>query len=489
MPLSKSKIFLTLVLSFIAGIFLGHWLNLEIMAFAAMIFIAVGSLFWQCKLFRLAMISGLVLLAGSYRYISTVSAFALPGSGKQEFRATICEEPDIRSDKTLLTLCDFTIAGQMAGYKVLATVPRVPEFRYGEKVVGTGKIMEPRVGEPGEFSYKDYLSRYAIYAVTYYPQMERVGQGGGKLKSLLLEFKQFFITRVSLVLPEPENAFLSGLLVGAKRGIPDEIMKDFSDTGTTHIIAISGFNITIIAWALDKLLSRFGRRISFVLSLLCIVLFVILTGASSSVVRAGIMGSLGLIALNLGRIYAITNALALTAAIMLGINPKLLMFDVGFQLSFLSLMGLVYLSPLIEPLFAAIPKTPKTYLVATLAAQILTLPVLLYNFDRLSLISPVANILVLPLVPIAMLSGFITGSLSLISPYLGAPAAWLTWFLLASIIKVVDVLASLPFAALNISIPSWLVPVYYFLLFAAMIYAKRVSIFAKINVWKRAQNA
>lgn len=197
MPLSKSKIFLTLVLSFIAGIFLGHWLNLEIMAFAAMIFIAVGSLFWQCKLFRLAMISGLVLLAGSYRYISTVSAFALPGSGKQEFRATLCEEPDIRSDKTLLTLCDFTIAGQMAGYKVLATVPRVPEFRYGEKVVGTGKIMEPRVGEPGEFSYKDYLSRYAIYAVTYYPQMERVGQGGGKLKSLLLEFKQFFITRVS----------------------------------------------------------------------------------------------------------------------------------------------------------------------------------------------------------------------------------------------------------------------------------------------------
>lgn len=492
MSLSKSKVFLFSCLAFVAGIYFGYWLDQKIMAVMAMIFIMSMSLGFRRPSVRLAGLLGLVMLAGAFRADTDGSSGTMAFDGKTDFAAVVCEEPDNRTDKTLLTLCGMTPEGQAElPYRVLATVQRFPEYSYGDAVSGSGKIQAPKDSEePGEFSYRDYLARYGISAVVYYPDLEKGGENNGStVKRSLLEFKRRFVSGIGAILPEPENAFLAGLLVGARRGIPEKVMKDFSDTGTTHIIAISGFNITIIAWCLDKLLSRFGRRLSFFLSLLCIVLFVILTGASASVVRAGVMGILGLIALNLGRVYAITNAFALTAVVMLGLNPKLLLFDVGFQLSFLSLIGLVYLSPVLERYFVRLPKAVAILLLATLSAQLFTLPILIRNFDRLSLVSPLANLLVLPLVPPAMLTGFLTGALAFLSPDLALPSAWASWIILAVIIKIVNILAGLPFAAVDISAGTWFIPVYYsglFFLIAALKHPERLAgAFAKIKTWKK----
>jgi len=188
---------------------------------------------------------------------------------------------------------------------------------------------------------------------------------------------------------------------------------------------------------------------------------VILAGASSSVVRAGIMGSLGLIALNIGRLYAITNALAFTAVVMVFVNPLVLHFDVGFQLSFLALMGLVYLTPMLEPYFERIPKTINKYLIPTIAAQIFTLPILLLNFDRLSLVAPLANLLILPVIPLAMLFGFLTGIVGMIFAPLAMPLAWITWGILTYIIKIVEFISRIPLASLEIN---------YFSIFLAALY-------------------
>lgn len=488
MTLSKSKIFLILCLSFILGIFLGKYSNLEIMALMAMIFIITLALNWSNRNWMIIGFAGLFVVLGMWRFMSSTSEI-IP---KNYFGRTasisgvILQEPDQRSDKTLLTIGNLSINNQKAMGNLLITIARIPEHNYGEELNFTGKIQEPKDAEvKGEFSYRDYLSRYNIWGLVYYPKnIESEFGKANAFKYYLLKVKQKFVATIAQLLPEPQNSFLAGLLVGLRRGIPKDLTEWFNITGTTHIIAISGFNITIIAQSLEKLFQRFGRRISFGIALVAIVMFVILSGASASVVRAGIMGVLGLIALNIGRMRAITNALVFTASVMLFINPKILHFDVGFQLSFLALLGLVYLSPLLEPFFSKVPKVINKFLIPTIAAQIFTLPILLYNFDRLSLVAIITNILILPLIPLSMGVGFFAGILGMIHLYLGQPLAWFVWVILAYIIKVTKFFASLPLAQVTMqNFPIWGVVVYYVLLVLIILRATYPDMF----IWKKPQ--
>ncbi len=452
MMLSKSKIFLIFCLAFIVGVFSGRFLNFTIMALAAMIFIMIISLGWQNRLAMVMGFAGLISLLGAWRFIAEFQQndihmfYGQTVSGQ----GIISEEPDTRPDKVYLTLGSVEINGQKITSKILATVPLFPQREYGEKINFTAKIQEPK--EFPDFNYKNYLSRFGIDAVIYYPQTTtESGNYGNKLKFYILKFKHHWSDNLSLLLPEPQNAFLGGLLLGAKRAIPPELTEGFNITGTSHIVAVSGYNITIIIAGIDWLLRRFlHKRAALIISLCVIAGFVVLTGASASVIRAASMGALLLIALNIGRLYAVANALALSAAIMLLINPQILHFDVGFQLSFAALLGLVYLTPWIEPGFLWMPKYFRRYLVATLAAEAATLPILLFNFGRLSLVAPLANLLVLPAVPLAMLFGFLAGLGSLVWLKLGIPFAGIAWILLTYIIRVVEKLSHLPHAAVSI---------------------------------------
>lgn len=474
MSLSKSKIFLLVCLAFIAGVFLGRFLNLELMVIIAMSFIVVVSLFWNYSWAKVLGLTGIVMILGIFRFTTFERSSDLTNlfSQKVNLSAIIVNEPDARSDKTYLTAGKLFLKGDSFGQRsplsgqILISVPRFPEYAYGDKIEFLGKVVEPKEAEAkGEFSYKNYLSRFGIDAVMYYPPIKVVDRNqGNKIKQVLLKIKFKFLNVLTETLPEPQQSFLAGLLVGARRSIPVDLTEAFNRTGTSHIVALSGFNITIIAQALNFLLSRFGRRISFGLSLLCIIAFVILSGASASVVRAGVMGALGLVALNMGRLYTINNALALTAAVMVGINPKILHFDVGFQLSFAALLGIVYLLPIMEPYFYWCPKLIKGFLLPTIAAQIATLGIIVYYFDRLSLVALPANLLTLPLVPATMLLGFLSGILGLIFLPLGQIAAALSWVLLTYIIKVVEFFSSLSFAALSVSSPLWLAIIYYLIL-------------------------
>lgn len=477
MYLSKSKIFLIFCVAFIVGVGLGRFVDIPIMALAAMVFVVIGTIGWNNRNAKIIAFAGLILLLGSLRMYFYGADTDIPQYfGKTlDITGTIVEEPDVRLDKTYLTVGDIEIDDTEIKGQMLLSIGQTTEYHYGQRPTFSGKVSKPKdAAAAGEFSYKNYLSRFGVFAVVYYPRVEEVADGfGNPVKHTLLAIKQKFVSTLALLLPEPQNSFLAALLVGLRRSIPQHLTDAFNITGTTHIIAISGFNISIIVWFLNKLLSRFGRKISFLLSLIFILGFVILAGASASVVRAGIMGCLLLVALNIGRLSEITNALVLTATIMLAINPSILAFDVGFQLSFLALMGIIYLSPILEPQFALGPKPVKNflrkYLVPTLAAQIFTFPVLLYYFDRISLIAPLSNVLVLVFVPATMLFGFLAGLAGLIWLPLAIPFAAVAWLLLTYIIKVVEWTAQVPLASVqyeNFSV--WLLILYYLVLIGVL---------------------
>lgn len=318
--------------------------------------------------------------------------------------------------------------------------------------------------------------------MVYQPKITIVpGNFGNPVKVRIFKIKEKFVDVINQVLPEPQSSFLGGLLLGAKHSIPQVLTDQFNRTGTSHIVAISGYNITIIAAAVAWILQWLGmrKRFSFWVSLFAIVVFVIMTGASASAVRAGFMGGLLLLALNTGRVSVAANSLAFTAALMLLINPQILAFDVGFQLSFAALLGIVYLSPLMEPYFLWLPELLRKYFLATLAAQIFTLPILLYNFGQLSLVAILPNILILPLVPVTMLFGFITGLMGLVWVPLTIPVSGMTWFLLSFIIRIVGLFSSLPFAAVSWRADFYVVWLYYLVLcsFLSAWYWRRSRVF------------
>ncbi|OGE74375.1 MAG: hypothetical protein A3I07_03595 [Candidatus Doudnabacteria bacterium RIFCSPLOWO2_02_FULL_42_9] len=460
----KSKIFLIFCIAFIVGVFFGRFINYQIMAILAMIFIIAGTIAFRNQRVLILAIAGIIALLGSLRFATDYRQNDLEQFYDQELvlQGVIVEEPDVRSDKTFLTVGKLIINNQQLESKILLRVSRFPEYEYGQMINFEGKILEPKEFE--DFSYKNYLSRYGIDAVVYNPKIFEIEEGfGNPVRALLIQIKKKFTHRLEILLPEPQNSFLAGILVGMRKTIPQDLLDSLSITGTTHVIAISGFNITIIASAINWfLIFFFNRRISFILALVTIVLFVIMVGASASAVRAGIMGILGMLALNIGRRKNINNALALTAAVMVAINPQILHFDLGFLLSFAALMGLVFIGPILTQYFCRVPKFINFYLVPSTAAYIATLPIILIYFSRLSAVAIPVNVLILYFIPLAMLFGFLAAFL----PY---PFIWLAWGVLTYVLTVVEWASKIPWASFSFS-TNWYVGAVYYILLIGLIW-------------------
>lgn len=424
----------------LAAIFWGRWLKI----------VAVG--------FCLMMLAG-----GAWRYLLVSDTNNLVrqfnDKGKITITGIISEESDVRSDNVKYAVNAGT------GGKILVVAKKYPSYQYGDKIEITGKLKTPQSGE--DFDYQKYLAKDDIFSIIYFPEIKLlVSSQGDWLMGKLLFIKNKFANSISQILAEPQAAFLAGLLLGEKRGLPQGIMDAFSRTGTTHIIALSGFNITIIALALMNLFNFFmvHRRWSFWLSVMAIILFVLMTGAAASVVRAAVMGILVLLAQQVGRLYQIRNALVFAGVVMIYLNPRVLVWDLGFQLSFAATLGLIYISPILRQWFIGEKEIEesnkeilglKEILIATLAAQIAVLPLLVINFSQLSLIAPLANILILPLIPLTMLLGFLSALGGLFFLPLGQILGWATWLFLSYEIKIIEFLAKLPLAAVNFKW-SWL---------------------------------
>lgn len=397
----------------------------------------------------------------------------------------IAKEPDRRPMKTKYTVeADWLRSAGTQGKvyvhgRVLVTDhDGWPELNYGDEIHVRGKLQRP--GNVGEFLYDKYLSRFNIYSVINRGTIQHTGRTtGNPLFKTLYSWKDRFEHQINRIFPEPHASFLAGLLTGSRRGVPEHVLKDFNATGLTHILAISGYNITIVIALISSLLFFLPLRLRTIPAIFGIVLFTIFVGASASVVRASIMGILGLLALSTGRQRYGRILILLTMALMLMWQPKQLWYDASFQLSFLAVIGLSELSPFLHRWFAPIPEIPgiTDALKMTIAAQIFAIPWIAFLFESVSLVAPLANVSIAILVPAAMLLGSIGVLTSFLWFPLGQLISYVAWGCLELIVRIAHTLASLPFASIPLPwVSKETVLLSYLLLFLWILWLRRPSL-------------
>lgn len=404
--------------------------------------------FWGCLVY-------LVCVAFYSIYIDAEHTY--PYDTLQTFMGHIAAEPDVRTDGVR-----YIINTESFG-RVLVKSQLYPRFSYGDVLRVKCVLRDPEPIE--EFRYDKYLARFHIYTTCSRPFIAKIdGTKGNVFMRTILRLKERVAYRINELWPEPHASFMAGLLYGYRGGL-GSLNELFARTGVTHIVAISGYNITIISTILMKLFSYMliPRKKAFWCIVVGIVTFLIFAGLSASVVRAGIMGIIVLLAKQLGRPSRIANVLMLTATIMAIHAPYILVWDAGFQLSFISTIGLVYITPKLERYFLKIPESfaLRESVTSTLAAIIATLPLVLFQFRRLSIVAPLVNVLILWIVPWIMTVGFFAVVLSYVLLPLAKFLVWISYMGMEYIVRVVKLFAALPFAAVDISFSIWIMVIAY----------------------------
>lgn len=355
----------------------------------------------------------------------------------------VFDEPDVRETNTKL------IIELQEGQRVLVQASAYIEARYGDVVEVSGELARPEnfSSENGTvFDYVAYLAKDDVHYLLTWAHVKITGQGAGNpLTAALYSIKAKYVRALGTIIPEPEAGLAAGITVGSKQALGGELLDVFRRVGLIHIVVLSGFNITVMIVFLLQLLRFVPRVPRFVAVGAIVSLFTILVGADAPVVRAALMGLLGVLALSLRRQYALTRALLVVAVGMVAWNPFILLDDIAFQLSFVATLGLVYLAP---PLIMRMQKLPQwiaEILSATIAAQIAVLPLLIYYMGEVSVVAVLVNVLTLPLIPLAMLTSFIAGVLGMVSVTIALPFAYLTYALLHYVMFVVRIFDALPF--------------------------------------------
>jgi competence protein ComEC len=457
--MTPSQIFFYFCLSFIGGIFISSFLFIPHLVWLtfAVLGVLLISTFWFYK--KLIVIGFCILFAvlGIWRYQivenkELKSAIRKYNDTEQTISliGVIVEEPDIREKSIRLIV-------KTNSDKILVTTRRNADYRYGDKIKIVGKLKTPPVFE--DFNYQNYLKKDGIYSQMIWPEIEVLEQNQGNfVYAKILEFKKKLRQSLHQNLSPPQSSILGAMLLGDKRQLSDDLKNKLNITGVRHITAISGLHVTILSAILMTLLLGFGlgRQLAFWFSIILILFFVIMIGFQPSAVRAGIMGSLFLLAQYWGRQSSSERAIVFAASIMLFNNPLILRLDIGFQLSFLAMLGIIYLLPTFQDWLKFIPKEQiKSVLAMTFSAYVLTLPLVIYNFGYVSLIAPLTNLFIIPLLYPIMFFGFLFVLAGMIFQPLGWIFSWPVWLMLTYLITIVNLFSIIPFAYLPIERIHW----------------------------------
>ncbi|MCC7130363.1 MAG: ComEC/Rec2 family competence protein [Anaerolineae bacterium] len=455
----------------------------------------------------------LAALLGLARWQSTLPVISpahlawyndLPGRVRLE--GVIAADPEFRDAYTQLEVrverlrLPDSDAFQPVEGLLLARLPPGGDWRYGDRLQIEGRLRAPF--ETEEFSYRAYLAHHSIYTTLSCGYCSTCAEPlrsdcawlveraqGSPLRRAIYDLRRRAHGMVHVLFPDPEAALLSGILLGIETGIPEDLLDAFRLTGVAHIIAISGFNFAIISGLLVALFGRLlGPWRGMLAAWIGIAFYAVLAGASAGVVRAALMGGLAVFALRLGRRSGALNTLAFVAALMALFDPHVL-WDVGFQLSFMATLGLMlYADPLSRGFIVLagrwIPYERARrlagpvgeYLLFTLAAQLTTLPLILYYFHQASYISLIANPLVLPAQPSLMILGGLATLAGLVFLPLGRLLSVLAWPWIAYTVRIVEALAQAPGAARTIApLSPWVVLAFYLLLFSFTLLGGRLK--------------
>ncbi len=484
--MTDSKIFLYFCLAFAGGIFLDSFLSLAtsgiIYYFCILGGLVLGiSLFSVFQKHKQIAVFGFCLIffvLGIWRH-SQAEVSILRNELKNfndrgdkiVLTGIVSAEPKFSSSSQKLTIkvnqLDFEDENLSVAGKVLIFANKYPEYKYGDELKITGELKSPTEDLDG-FNYKNYLEKDGIFSTISWPEIKIIGQNKGNvIHGFLFSFKEKLQESMTRFMSPPQSALLEALF-GDEGNISQEWKDKFNITGTRHITAVSGMNITIICALIFNFLLALGfwRNHAFYIAVVFIVFYIIMIGAPASAVRAGIMGIIFMTAQHFGRMSAGGRAVAFASVFMLFLNPFLLKFDVGFQLSFLAVLGLIYLQPVFMDIFQKVPNIfqLRFTLAATISAQIFTLPVLIYNFGRIPVLSVLSNILIVPTLSFATLLGFFYSVLGLFSGFLGQVFSWTAWLILTYVIKVIDLFSKIPFATLQVQNVSWILLVVSYLL-------------------------
>jgi competence protein ComEC len=302
---------------------------------------------------------------------------------------------------------------------------------------------------------KYLLSQYKTEYVINNPSVELISPGNGLIRQIY-DFSDLLSAATYHLYSGDEAVLARGLILGGSSDFSDKMKVNLKRSGTSHIVAVSGYNVSILTIIIFDLLRKaISKKAAGIITPIFLIVFYFLTGGSASVLRASIMGLIVLASRFVGRRVSAVHLLILSLSIMLVLNPYSI-YDVGFQLSFAAIAGIFFLSENLNLLFERFIKT-KNVLVKifaeTIAAQIYTLPILLTTFGLFSIIAPVANVLILPLVPGSMLLVFLSLMAGMLNGNFGILVSSISAIFLKFFLLVINSLGSLSFASVLIKLP------------------------------------
>ncbi len=480
--MTPSKTLFFLCLSFIAGIFLESIIKIPIIFICGIFILGIILIFLPLLYTRISFVAGFCLLflaIGILRVqisefnIANDKLAGLNGKEQAVLTGVIYDEPDVRDTfrKIKVKVSDST---------VLVTTGKYPEYKYLDEIKITGKLEAPM--ETEDFSYKNYLLKDRIYSVMYFPKIELLSEKHqytffSYLYDKTLFLKQSIRHSIQNNFLPPQSSVLEGIILGDKGAVGQDIKDKLRITGLSHIIAVSGMHVVILSSIIMSFLLFLGlwRRQAFYVAVIFICTYVVLVGLPSSGIRAGIMGVIYLSGQALGRQTTGSRVIVLAASLMLLFNPLLLFYDVGFQLSFLAVFALIYFEPILRNFIKFLIseflkiKIEKKYesalmiLTATISAQIFTLPIIIYNFGNISFVSPITNILILPIIYYLMFFGFLSSLVGMAWGSLGWLLSIPCYFLITYFLWIIDVFNKL-WAYKIISDVLWIWPAIFYLL-------------------------
>lgn len=492
----QDRVFYSICFGFVLGVLLRSliFVNIFIAVFLGVIGMALFLIFAFLSKAKWGLVFSIFILTfsfGIFRFhtvdISSPNVFESKVGNKVSFTGEIIDEPDKRENNQKLTI-EVSEDGEKT--KILASVNIGGDYKYGDEVKIEGKLQKPEnfITDQGkEFDYVNYLRKDGVYYVMNYVNAEVVSQGhGNKIKIALFFVKEKFVEKINFAIQDPESLLMGGLILGEKSAFSEELRTNFVKTGTIHIVALSGYNVTIIAEWIMKLFSRSSSFLSFIpknfgigFGIFAIILFVLMTGASSTAIRAGIMAVLALIARATGRNYDVARALILAGVFMILFNPFVLVYDVSFQLSFIATVAVIFFTPRIEKYFFWVPIRfqLRDIVSVTSAAYIFVTPFILYKMGNLSLVALPANVLILPFIPFTMLLGFLTGFVGLLYYVFAVPFGYASYFLLHYELWIINFFANIPFAAFSVPNFPFILTLLIYMYFIYMLFGKSINKF------------
>ncbi|MEK7594364.1 MAG: ComEC/Rec2 family competence protein [Patescibacteria group bacterium] len=428
----RSTVILLLCLSFLVGVGVAHVGQLFSWFWAGLVLLVLLPVLRRQNIVALVLVVLFGVCLGWWRgslYMEKLAAYDQVLDQKVTITARAMEDATYGKTKQLAFAANDIVLdnGERLDGKVQLSGFGANAVFDGDVVVATGKLRR---------GFSAYQGRMSFAQITVFEHRP----------SIVAEVRRRFAAGMRTALPEPLASFSMGILVGQRATLSEQVKEDFLMVGLTHIIAVSGYNLTIILHASKKLLGKQSKRLSTFLSVGLIFVFLMLAGASASIVRAAIVSMLSIVTDYYGRNFRPLTLISFAAAITAWANPFYLWSDLSWYLSFLAFYGVMVLSPLVQKRWPA--RWHKTLIggvaLESICAEVMSLPFVLHIFGQMSFIGLPANMLVVALIPLAMLLGLIAG---LAGMFISAVSGWFAWpaaLLLNYMLDIAHLMAHLP---------------------------------------------